>query len=129
MKSCVCPHSGHVTVSFRSIDIVNSSLQCEAACFLAVDGKGEQRTLVDCCEVTGALELIFVVLADQFQRFLQLQHSCEFVLAVVAAEAGADETADLAVAVFELDLVCFTAFDDGVALGAVDADIPKGLLL
>ena len=44
-------------------------------------------------------------------------------LAYSAAEAGANKTAYLAVAVFKLDLVCFAALDDGVALCAVNADV------
>ena len=82
------PHFGHVTVSFLGLDIICPSLQCEASVVFAVDGECEQRTLVHCCEVAGALIFVAVVLLDQLQRFAQLQHGRKFVLAVVAAEAG-----------------------------------------
>ena len=75
------------------------ALKSEAAVVFAVDGECEQRTLVHCCEVAGALIFVAVVLLDQLQRFAQLQHGRKFVLAVVAAEAGAKQLADLTAAV------------------------------
>ena len=63
------------------------------------------------------------MLFDQLQRFTQLQHGRKFMLAVVAAETGANQSADYSVAVFELHLIAFAAFHNGIALGAVDADI------
>lgn len=95
-------------------------LQRKAAGFLAVDGEGEQRTFVYCCEVSGLIVLRSVVLFDHLQRFLKLQHSGEFVLAVVAAEARTYQPTDLAVAVFELHLVGFAALYDCIALSGID---------
>ena len=50
-------------------------------------------------KVSQALIFVAVVLLDQLQRFAQLQHGRKFVLAVVAAEAGANQPADLTAAV------------------------------
>ena len=50
-------------------------------------------------KVSQTLIFVAVVLLDQLQRFAQLQHGRKFVLAVVAAEAGANQLADLTAAV------------------------------
>lgn len=74
-------------------------------------------------KVARALVFLFVIPADQLQRFAKLQHRGKLVLAVVTAEAGADKTADLPAAIGELHLVIFAALDDGVALGSVDTEV------
>ena len=72
--------------------------------------------------------MVCVVFFDSAQRFLQLQHSRKFVLAAAAAKAGADKAADRTVPVFELNLVCRAAFNDGVAFAAVKADVSDPVL-
>lgn len=96
----------------------------EAAGFLAINGKRKQRSFVYGCEVTGALIFVCVVLADQLQRFTQLEQGCELVLAVVTAKAGARQPTDCAIPIFEFDLIGFAAFNDGITLASIDAEIP-----
>ena len=75
-----------------------------------VPHKGKQRSFADCSKVTALLVLHRIVLFYQFQRFPQLQHCRKLMFAVVTAETGADEAADLTVAVFKFHLVCLAAF-------------------
>ena len=104
------------------------SLQCETSCFLTVYSECKQRTLVHCCEVACALIFIRVVLFDWLKRLLKLQHCSEFVLAIVTAEARANQLADFTVTIFELHLVVFAAFHNGIALCAIDMNLANAAI-
>ena len=91
----------------------------KTAGFLAVDSKGKQRTLGDGSKIAGALIFFRIMLVDQFQGFPELKHSCELMLAGIAAEAVADQIADFTIPVFKLHGVGFAALHDGIAVATV----------
>ena len=86
--------------------------QCKASSFLPINRNREQSSLEHSGEIIGPLMQIRIVLFDQLQCLSELKHCCKLVFAVVATEAGTGQIADLAIAVFELHLVGFAAFND-----------------
>lgn len=96
--------------------------QRECAVVLAIHGVIKQCPLTDGSEVVAAIIFGSELLLDLLQNVLELQHDRKFVLAVVAAEAGADKLADLSVFVGKFHLVGGGALHNGVAPVAVQAD-------
>lgn len=94
--------------------------QCKASSFLPINRNREQSSLEHSGEIIGPLMQIRIVLFDQLQCLSELKHCCKLVFAVVATEAGTGQIADLAIAVFELHLVGFAAFNDSKTMSAVD---------
>ena len=55
------------------------------------------------CKIIRMFVFLCIMLADQLQSLLQLQHCSKFVFAVTAAETSTGQIADFSVAVVELD--------------------------
>ena len=97
-------------------------LQANVALFHGIHHKLKQRSLKDGRKVF-AVCLLRVVLLDQLQRLLQLEHGGKAVLAGITTGAGAGQPAYLPCPVCKFHLVVLFAGDHGIARFAVNAEV------
>ena len=104
--------------------IRNRSPDVDAAGFFPVNGDTHESAFENSCKIVGCPMLRLIIFCDAFQRFPELKHGGELMLAGIAAEAAAGQVADFAIYIFKFQLVDLTALHDRTALGAVKADVP-----